>query len=178
MKRIIRLVIPKLTLALILFVWIFFSTSLIRIVSAQSLSQTNTSVSTASNPIVHAELTTNCRQGPGTAYKIVGWLVKGESTEVLGRDEGRHWWYIENPTRDGHCWVWAHSTFTDGNTGTVPIIQVSASINHYEEDQGCLLTVCFSGKDEIIYCSCKPAPKEVPKFICHNYGCPIFPWFR
>jgi uncharacterized protein YraI len=129
-------------------------------------------------PVVYADLTTNCRAGPGTAYKIVGWLEKGNSTEILGRDDGRHWWYVENPTREGHCWVWAHSTYTDGNTGTVPIVQVLPLLEYHEEDKQCLLTICFSGDDEIIYCNCRPAPLDTPKFIYHNYGCPIFPWLR
>jgi len=178
MKKKFLFFVPKLAAVFILFIWLILSSIQTRDVSAQSLPQMNPLVSKITNPVVHAELTTNCRQGPGTAYKIVGWLEKGDSAEILGRDEGRHWWYVENPTREGHCWVWAHSTYTDGNTGTVPIIQVSAFVDQHEEDQRCLLTVCFSGEDEIIYCSCKPAPKEVPKFICHNYGCPIFPWLR
>ena len=176
-------IIYRLTILVIFFFITYFFGSLIfplqrGVASAQSGAPTSTPSFSEAKPLVFADLTTNCREGPGTAYKIVGWLKEGNSTEVLGRDEGRHWWYVENPAREGNCWVWAHSTYTDGNMGSVPVVLPLSTPKQNEADQQCQLTLCFSGNNEVIYCGCKPVEKEPPKFICYNYGCPTYPWLR
>lgn len=39
-------------------------------------------------------VTTNVRSGPGTAYRVVGQLPRGEPTHVVGRVEGAPWYLV------------------------------------------------------------------------------------
>ena len=146
--------------------------------SMQSGTATPTPASSGADKLVIADVTTNCREGPGTAYRIVGWLIKGNSTEVYGRDEGRHWWYVHNPTQDGYCWVWAHSTYTDGNMGSVPLVSAPLAPKQKEDGQICALTICINGDNESIYCYCRPLQKSPPVITCYNYGCYNYPWWH
>ena len=139
---------------------------------------TVTPASSAADKLLTADVTTNCREGPGTAYRIVGWLVKDNSTKIFGRDEGRHWWYVQNPTRDGFCWVWAHSTYTDGNMGGVPVVSAPLAPEQKDNGQICALTVCFNGNNGSIYCDCRPVQKNPSEITCYNYGCLNYPWWK
>lgn len=144
----------------------------------QSGTSTPAPAVSSSEPLVFADVTSNCREGPSTGYKVVGWLVEGNSTTIYGRDVDRHWWYVKNPTRDGYCWVWAHSTYTDGNMGNVPLVESPPVLLPEDEDYWCALTLCFHGEDELVYCSCRRVQKKPQTLSCFNNGCPGFPWWR
>jgi uncharacterized protein YgiM (DUF1202 family) len=56
----------------------------------------------------------NIRSGPGVSYDRVGFLLKGDRAQVVGRDPVGGWWQIVCPPGvDGRsCWVSGGSQFT------------------------------------------------------------------
>lgn len=66
---------------------------------------------------------TNCRTGPGKIYDYVGALLVGETTEVVGREATRNYWYVRNPDRKGqYCWLWGEYATIVGDTSRLPIL--------------------------------------------------------
>jgi len=47
----------------------------------------------------------NCRAGPGTAHNETGFVPKGSTVEVVGRNEDGTWLKVVNPNGAGFCWV-------------------------------------------------------------------------
>jgi hypothetical protein len=85
-------------------------------------SPTSTLTPTATNSsLISAEVNTNCREGPSTAYRVVGYLLVGDIVEVHGHNASETWWYIQNPTTAGqYCWVWAETTAVTGEVNNLP----------------------------------------------------------
>ncbi len=56
----------------------------------------------------------NIRSGPGVSFDRVGFLLRGDRAQVVGRDPASGWWQIAcPPTVDGRsCWVSGGSQFT------------------------------------------------------------------
>lgn len=48
-------------------------------------------------PSISVSVPTNCREGPGLPYDMVGALLVGEKAQVLAVDPTRMFWYIPNP---------------------------------------------------------------------------------
>ena len=81
---------------------------------------------TPSGATINASVNTNCRAGPSADYKVLGYLLKNQVSEVQGRDNSRIWWYIENPEKSGeYCWVWGETTQVQGDISNLPIITPS-----------------------------------------------------
>lgn len=79
---------------------------------------------TSQNPVITADINTNCRNGPGPQYRVVGYFLTGMSSYVYGKygPSTNIWWYIDNPDKPGsYCWVWGGSTTVTGNTGSIPV---------------------------------------------------------
>lgn len=73
-------------------------------------------------PQMIASVQMNCREGPGTIYKISGALQVGEVAQPLARDPTGHWWLIANPdSRGDYCWVSDKYATISGYTDTLPI---------------------------------------------------------
>ena len=81
---------------------------------------------TPSGATITASVNTNCCAGPSADYKVLGYLLKNQVSEVQGRDNSRIWWYIENPEKSGeYCWVWGETTQVQGDISNLPIITPS-----------------------------------------------------
>jgi uncharacterized protein YraI len=78
---------------------------------------------TPSTPMVSVSIDTNCRQGPGTVYPILGALLVGQTAEVVGRSHNSDNWIIKNPNGYGTCWLWAQYATVVGDTSGVPVVQ-------------------------------------------------------
>ncbi len=87
-----------------------------------TLTSTITPTITLSVPMVSVSQNTNCRKGPGQAYKILGALLIGEQAEVVGRSADGQNWIIKNPDGAGECWLWAYYASVSGPTENLPII--------------------------------------------------------
>jgi hypothetical protein len=75
-------------------------------------------------PTISANVSTNCRYGPDPVFKILGYLLEGETSEVHGKDKYGYWWYIANPdVPGGFCWVWTETTVVEGDTSALPYIE-------------------------------------------------------
>jgi hypothetical protein len=78
--------------------------------------------STPEFPMITASVDTNCRSGPGPEYKVLGYLLVGQTSRVFGRNSSGTWWNIENPSKPGYtCWVWGGSTDVSGSTAQLPV---------------------------------------------------------
>jgi hypothetical protein len=86
---------------------------------------------------IQADVNTNCRTGPSTVYKVVGYLMLGQSSTVLGRTSSNSWWYIQNPSnQNSTCWVWSGSTQIQGDVNALAVTPVDpnakrAYVNYY-----------------------------------------------
>jgi hypothetical protein len=94
---------------------------------------TNTPLMTATattqvsgEPVIWADVNTNCRLGPSRRYKVDGYLLISDESTVHGYDAGENWWYIANPQKDEQfCWVWRETTNVEGSTSSLPVITPS-----------------------------------------------------
>lgn len=62
---------------------------------------------TATLPLWHglAKMDANCRSGPGKAYDKTGFVARGATVEILGRDRTGAWLDLVNPNGKGVCWA-------------------------------------------------------------------------
>lgn len=143
--------------------------------------QQATAVPPTTGQTIQAEVNTNCRIGPSTYYLVIGYLMKGATSTVLGRDATRGWWYIQNPTdQTENCWVWAGSTQVQGDTSGIAVVTVqpgagqaysqsynygyySGCYNYYTSYYGCGYKN-YSGCGYKNYCGCGN------KNFCGNVG--------
>lgn len=73
-------------------------------------------------PLISVSVPTNCRNGPGKVYDMVGALLVGVTAEVYGRDPTNNYWYIRNPDwGDKFCWVWGEYATLTGPVLLLPI---------------------------------------------------------
>ncbi|MBI5962080.1 MAG: hypothetical protein HY863_01270, partial [Chloroflexi bacterium] len=73
-------------------------------------------------PLISVSVPTNCRNGPGKVYNMVGALLIGQVAEVYGRNESNNYWYIRNPgAGDPFCWVWGEYATLIGPVMLLPV---------------------------------------------------------
>jgi len=73
---------------------------------AAALTATFTPSPTPCVPLALANSNANVRAGPDTAYEVVGFLEKGKTAEVAGRNDENTWWYIKYAgASGGHAWI-------------------------------------------------------------------------
>jgi len=76
-------------------------------------------------PIVTALVGVNVRSGPGVEYAPpIGWLARGQSARITGRDAAGTWWQIEYPPETvQRGWVSAKPQYTTAsNAQDVPVV--------------------------------------------------------
>ena len=69
---------------------------------------------------------TNCREGPGTSYKVVIVLVPGTNYQMISRTEDNQYWIVTEIGKATSCWVPAEFSNANGNTSLLPVITPSA----------------------------------------------------
>ncbi len=81
-----------------------------------------TSTSTPGIPMMSVTVPTNCREGPGKVYDMVGAILVGEWAPIYARDAGGNYWYIRNPDNpNGLCWAWGEYAIITGVTYALPV---------------------------------------------------------
>jgi hypothetical protein len=83
---------------------------------------TPTITPTYSIPLLTFDGNTNCREGPGTVYKIVTVLRTGQKVEAIGSQE--NFWVVRNPNGPGDCWVASEFTIASGSTWALPTMTI------------------------------------------------------
>ncbi len=79
----------------------------------------------AGEPTVTAVTGVNVRSGPGVEYAPpIGWLAKGQTARITGRNADGTWWQIEYPPGGkGRAWVSAKSQYTKARDADgVPVV--------------------------------------------------------
>ena len=79
---------------------------------------TGTITPTYSVPMLGFDGNTNCREGPGTDYKVVTVIRSGQKVEAAGVQE--KYWIVKNPNGEGTCWVASDFATPSGSIWTVP----------------------------------------------------------
>lgn len=69
---------------------------------------------------------TNCREGPGTTYKVVIILVPGTNYQMIARTEDNKYWIVTEIGKATQCWVPAEFSNALGNTSLLPVTTPSA----------------------------------------------------
>jgi hypothetical protein len=87
-----------------------------------TLSATPTLTFTPLVPLISVSVATNCRNGPGKVYDLVGALLVGVVAEVYGRDPTNNYWYIRNTDWGAeYCWVWGGYATLTGPVLLLPV---------------------------------------------------------
>ncbi len=86
-------------------------------------SPTATLSPTPSVPIVRVSQDTNCRDGPGKDFELLGILNTTEEAEVVGKFPPANYWIIKNPDHAGRCWLWGQHAQVFGDTSDLPVIK-------------------------------------------------------
>jgi hypothetical protein len=64
---------------------------------------------------------TNCRVGPGGMYDLVATFQAGQILEVVAKDLGNSYWFVQNPDKpDELCYVMAQNVTISGDTSVLP----------------------------------------------------------
>lgn len=69
---------------------------------------------------------TNCREGPGTSYKVVIILVPGTQYQMISRTQDNKYWIVTEIGKSTPCWVPAEFSNAFGNTSLLPVTTPSA----------------------------------------------------
>ena len=73
-------------------------------------------------PRLSAPENLTCREGDSTEYLAAGYLLAGESAEVIGQNTEGTWLVINNPDWEGICWLFRASVNLDGDLETTPLL--------------------------------------------------------
>jgi predicted outer membrane repeat protein len=72
-------------------------------------------------PMLFAPQNTTCRKGDSTEYEDAGYLLAGESAEVIGRNQEGTWLVINNPDWEGICWILRAIVETEGDVDSTKV---------------------------------------------------------
>jgi uncharacterized protein YgiM (DUF1202 family) len=86
-----------------------------------SPSPTITSTPTPKQVVASVTKNTNCRVGPKDVYELIHIFKKGDSVELVGKNQEETFWYIQNQDGSIECWMWNEYTTTEGNTANLPV---------------------------------------------------------
>ena len=96
--------------------------------STQQPTQTESQQPIQTEPVISetasisVNLDTNCREGPSKDYQKLGYLLPGQTADVIGRNSTSTWWYIENPKKPGqYCWLWGEYATLHGDISALPL---------------------------------------------------------
>jgi hypothetical protein len=82
-----------------------------------TITQTGTITPTYSAPLLRFDGNTNCREGPGTSYKVVTVLRAGQKIQPTGIQG--NYWIVQNPNGKGTCWVATDYATPSGSVWTL-----------------------------------------------------------
>lgn len=96
---------------------------------AATIQPNATATNTAGTPtstILTVDSNTNCREGPGTSYKVVIILVAGATYQIIARTADNKYWVITEIGKTTTCWVPAEFSNAFGDVSLLPVTTPSA----------------------------------------------------
>ena len=76
---------------------------------------------TAAPPMAQVVRETNCRIGPGGLYELVAKYPVGQMLEVVAKDLGGGYWFVQNPEKlEEQCYLLAQNIKITGDTDLLP----------------------------------------------------------
>lgn len=97
--------------------------------TAPTIQPNATVTSTAGTPsatILTVDSNTNCREGPGSTYKVIIILVAGKNYQIIARTADNKYWVITEPGTSTVCWVPAEFSNAFGDISLLPVTTPSA----------------------------------------------------
>lgn len=85
---------------------------------------TGTITPTFSAPLLSFQGNTNCREGPGTIFKVVTMIREKQKVEPVGLQG--NYWIVKNPNGEGTCWVAGDYVTPSGSTWILPTMTTPA----------------------------------------------------
>lgn len=85
-----------------------------------------TGTGTPGATLLTVDSNTNCREGPGTSYKVVIILVPGTNYQMIARTQDNKYWVVTEIGKANQCWVPAEMSNALGNTSFLPVTTPSA----------------------------------------------------
>ncbi|MBN8658679.1 MAG: hypothetical protein J0M11_23280 [Anaerolineae bacterium] len=79
---------------------------------------------------VTVSVATNCRQGPGTAFKSIYGMPVGQVAKVVAKNSYSGYWIIEIPGQNGQtCWLWGQYATISGDTASLKDVVTPTSVS-------------------------------------------------
>ncbi len=117
-----------------------------------------------------AVMNANCRAGPGTAYNENGYVLKGDTLEIVGRNEDGTWLNLVNLHGEGFCWASIIAFDVPFDVNPLPVVLAptappSSGQGNEEETrpQGCTVTSPLNNQTR---CVSPCPPRAVPGEAC------------
>jgi predicted outer membrane repeat protein len=73
-------------------------------------------------PRLSAPENLTCREGDSNDYPAAGYLMSGETADVIGQNRAGTWLVINNPDWEGTCWIFGAVVELEGDLGDTPIL--------------------------------------------------------
>lgn len=73
-------------------------------------------------PMVSVSTATNCRNGPGIPYDIVGALSPGQNGVIAAQSSVNNYVLIQNPSGGPNCWLWLQHATISGDISSLPVV--------------------------------------------------------
>jgi hypothetical protein len=78
---------------------------------------------------VTVSVATNCRQGPGAAFKSIYGMPVGQVAKVVAKNSYSGYWIIEIPGQNGQtCWLWGQYATITGDTASLKDVVTPTSV--------------------------------------------------
>ena len=84
------------------------------------------STGTPTATILTVDSNTNCREGPGTAYKVVIVLTTNVNYQMIARTADNKYWIVTEIGKSTTCWVPSDMSNAFGNVSLLPVTTPSA----------------------------------------------------
>jgi len=78
----------------------------------------------------------SCREGDSMDYPTAGYLMAGESADVIGQNQAGTWLVINNPDWDGICWLFEGNVILEGSLEGVSVLTAPLLSQFSEEEAG------------------------------------------
>ena len=87
-------------------------------------------------PRLSTPVNLTCREGDSNDYPAAGYLLEGESADVIGRNQEGTWLVINNPDWEGDCWLFIGNVELEGDIENIAILTAPPLIPDSDDSSG------------------------------------------